>query len=143
MNPSEGFVEALALFELGQSEDALAAFLGAALHFPRAARMLVALRTLAPKSSEEARDHDTGVSMLRSLHAYLKTQSRGSRTFFSSVVRDPRVSQLLDESIAAVRRCHEDCSGDRVAFDRMKLVQSWEYARSEANKLAPMMDWTA
>jgi tetratricopeptide (TPR) repeat protein len=143
MNPSEGFVEALALFELGQSEDALAAFLGAALHYPRAARMLVALRTPAPKSSEEARDHNAGVSILRSLHAYLKTQSRSSRMFFSSVVRDPRVIQLLDEIIAAVRRWHEDRSGDRAAFDRIKLIHSREFARSEANKLRDLVVPTA
>jgi tetratricopeptide (TPR) repeat protein len=139
MNASEGFVEAFALFELGQIGDALAAFLGAALHYPRAARMLVGLRTPAPKSSEEARDHNTGVGKLRSLHAYLKTQSRRPRKFFSSVVRDPRVVQLLDESIAAVRRWHEDRSGDRSAFDRMKLIQSREFARSEANKLRDLV----
>jgi hypothetical protein len=113
----------------------LAAFLGAALHYPRAARMLVALRTPAPKSSEEARDHNAGVSILRSVHTYLKSQSRSSRTFFSGVVRNPRVSRLLDESIAAVRRWHEDRSGDRAAFDRMKLIRSREFARSEASKL--------
>jgi hypothetical protein len=139
MNASEGFVEAFALFERGQIGDALAAFLGAALHYPRAARMLVGLRTPAPKSSEEARDHNTGVGKLRSLHAYLKTQSRRPRKFFSSVARDPRVVQLLDESIAAVRRWHEDRSGDRSAFDRMKLIQSREFARSEANKLRDLV----
>jgi tetratricopeptide (TPR) repeat protein len=139
LNPPEGFVEAFALFELGQTGNALAAFLGAALHYPQAARMLVGLRTPAPKSSEEARDHNTGVSMLRSLHAYLKTHSRRSKTFFSSVVHDPRVVQLLDESIAVVRRWHEDRSGDRSAFDRMKLIQSREFARSEANKLRDLL----
>jgi tetratricopeptide (TPR) repeat protein len=139
MNPSEGFVEALALFELGRNQDALAAFIGAALHYPRAARMLVALRTPAPKSSEEARDHNAGVSLLRSVHTYLKMQSRTSRTFFRSVVRDPRVSRLLDESIAAVRGWHEDRSGDRAAFDRLKLIRSREFAHSEASKLRDLV----
>jgi hypothetical protein len=101
--------------------------------------MLVALRAPAPKSSEDVRDHNAGVSILRSLHAYLNMQSRSSRKFFSSVIRDPRVSQLLDESIAAVRRWHEDRSGDRAAFDRMKLIQSREFARSEANKLRDLV----
>jgi len=136
---SEGFVEAFALFELGQSEEALAALMGAALNYPRAARMLVALRTAAPKSSEEARDHNAGVSVLRRLHAYLKTQSRSSRAFFSSVVRDPRVIRLLDESIAAVCQWQEGRGSDRAAFDRLKLIRSREFARSEANKLRDLV----
>jgi tetratricopeptide (TPR) repeat protein len=54
LNPSEGFVEAFARLELGQAEEALAVFLAAALHCPRAARLLVGLRLPAPKSSDEA-----------------------------------------------------------------------------------------
>jgi tetratricopeptide (TPR) repeat protein len=38
MSPAEGFVEAFALFELGQTGDVLAAFLRAALHYPRSVR---------------------------------------------------------------------------------------------------------
>ena len=53
--------------------------------------------------------------------------------FFGSVVR------LLDESIATVRRWHEDRSSDRTAFDRMKLIHSPEFARSEANKLSDLL----
>ncbi len=142
MSAPEGFVEAFALFELGQTGDVLATFLAAALRYPRAARMLVGLRTPEPKSSEEARDHNTGVGMLRGLHAYLKTRSRRSRMFFSSVVRDARVVQLLDESVAIVRRWHDDRSSDRAAFDRMKLIHSREFARSEANKLVDLVALT-
>jgi hypothetical protein len=78
-------------------------------------------------------------AFLRGVHTYLKSQSRSSRTFFSGVVRDPRVSRLLDESIAAVRRWHEDRNGDRAAFDRMKLIRSREFARSEASKLRDLV----
>jgi hypothetical protein len=139
LNPSEGFVEAFARFELGQAEEALAVFMAAALHHPRAARLIAGLRLPAPKSSDEARDHNIGVSLLRSLHAYLKTQPRRSKRFFTSLVRDPRVVRLLNESIGAVRRWQEDRSGDRTAFDRMKLMQSREFARSEANKLRDLI----
>jgi tetratricopeptide (TPR) repeat protein len=139
LNPSEGFVEAFARLELGQAEEALAVFLGAALHCPRAARLLVGLRSPAPKSSDEARDHNIGVSVLRSLHAYLKTQPRRSKRFFTGLVRDPRVVRLLDESIGAVRQWREDRSGDRTSFDLMKLMQSREFARSEAHKLRDLI----
>jgi tetratricopeptide (TPR) repeat protein len=139
LNPSEGFVEAFARFELGQAEEALAVFMAAALHYPRAARLIAGLRLPVPKSSDEARDHNIGVSLLRSLHAYLKTQPRRSKRFFTSLVHDPRVVRLLNESIGAVRRWQEDRSGDRTAFDRMKLMQSREFARSEANKLRDLI----
>ena len=101
--------------------------------------LLVGLRTPEPKSSKEADDHNTGVDMLRSLHAYLKTQSRRSRKFFNSVVHDARVVQLLDESISTVSRWHEDRSSDRTVFDRMKLIHSREFARSESNKLRDLL----
>jgi hypothetical protein len=66
-------------------------------------------------------------------------QSRTSRTFFRSVVLDPRVSRLLDESIAAVRASLADRSGDRAAFDRMNLIRSREFAHSEASKLRDLV----
>jgi hypothetical protein len=45
----------------------------------------------------------------------------------------------LDESLAAGRRWHEDRSGDRAAFDHMKLIRSREFARSEASKLRDLV----
>jgi tetratricopeptide (TPR) repeat protein len=95
LDPSAGFIESFALFELGRLEDVLPAFLRAALHHPRAARMLVGeRRAAAPKSREEAQDHNAGVSLLRSLHAYLKDQSRTSKRFFRTLVRDHRMIKL-------------------------------------------------
>lgn len=142
VNPSAGFVEALARFELGQTEESLALFLGAALHYPRAARMLVGLRTPEPASADEARDHNAGVSTRRTLHAYLKRQSRGSKRFFTGLVSDPRVTRLLDESVTVVRRWQQDRSADRSVFDRMKLIQSRAFARSEAHKLRDLVPAT-
>lgn len=140
VNPSAGFVEAFARFELGQSEESLALFLGAALHYPRAARRLIGLRVPAPVSSHEANDHNVGVSACRSLHAYLDNQSRSSKKFFSRLLNDPRVIGLLDESIAVVQRWSEQrASHDRSAFDRMKLLQSREFARNEAHNLRDLV----
>jgi tetratricopeptide (TPR) repeat protein len=104
LDPSAGFVEAFALFALGRFDELLPAFLRAALHHPRAARMLVGERTAAPKCCEEAQDPNTGVSVHRSLHAYFKDQPRAAKHFFRALVRDPRVVKLLDESMAVVRR---------------------------------------
>jgi tetratricopeptide (TPR) repeat protein len=140
LDPSAGFVEAFALFELGRYEEALPAFLRAAIHFPRAARMLAGERTAAPRSYQEAKDHNTGVACRRSLHAYLAHQPPAARKFFRALVRDPRVAKLIDESIAVVRRWQEEHhQGDRSAFDRMTLMRSRPFALGEARKLYALL----
>lgn len=144
LDPSAGFTEAFALFEQGRREDVLATFLRAALHYPRSARMLVGVRTKAPGFAEEARDHDAGTSLHRALHAYLRDQSPAARRFFGALVRDPRVAKLLDESIAVVRRWHEEHrAGDRSAFDRMTLMRSREFANAEGRRLRDLVATTS
>ena len=136
LDPSSGFVEAFALFELGRLEEALPAFLHAALNFPRAARALCGRRTAAAKSNDEAEDHNTGLTLQWNLHAYLKNQPRAAKTFFQGLVLDPRVAELLDESIAVVRRRQDEHrTGVRSAFDRMQLMRSRPFAVAEASKL--------
>lgn len=85
-------------------------------------------------------DHNTGVSLLRGLHAYLRGQSRASRRFFRDVGHDARVMRLLDESAAVARRWHEQHrTGEREAFDRMQRVRSLEFAKAEAGKLRDLL----
>lgn len=46
------------------------------------------------------------------------------------------MAKLLDESIAVVRRWHEQhLTGEREAFDRRNLLQSREFANAEAGTL--------
>ena len=91
-------------------------------------------------SRDEAEDHNTGVSLLRGLHAYLHGQSRVSRRFFRDVVDDARVMRLLDESAAVVRRWHEQHrTGEREAFDRMRVIRSPEFANAEAGQLRDLL----
>jgi tetratricopeptide (TPR) repeat protein len=142
LDPSGGFVAAFAYLELGQREKALEAFLHAALNHPRAARMLAGEKTHGMRtetSRDEAEDHNLGVSLLRSLHAYLRGQSR-ARRFFRDVTRDARVVGLLDESVAVVRRWHaQHPAGEREAFDRMRVMRSPEFAQTEAWKLRDLL----
>lgn len=134
--PEANLIAAFALYELGRIDQVLSALLHGALNHPRAARMLVGERTTAPKSSEETRDHNTGVSLRHELHAYLKDQSRASKRFFRALVRDPRVVCLLDEIVAVVqRRAAQHPTGEREAFDRMTLMHSPEFAQLQARKL--------
>jgi tetratricopeptide (TPR) repeat protein len=140
LDPAAGFIEAFALFELGRFEELLPAFLHAALNCPRAARMLVGVRTLAPKGHDEGEDHNTGVSERRRLHAYLAVQPRTATKFFQSLVRDPHVVGLLDESTAIARRWRQEHhKGDRRAFDRMTLMRSRQFAAVEAQKLRHLL----
>ena len=138
-NPAEGFTEAFARFELGETEEALALFLTAALRYPRAAQILLKLRSSAPKSADEARDHNAGVSLSRSLHAYLARRSRESRVFFNGLMKDPRVTRLLDESASTARAWSQDRDADRAIFDRMTLLRSSAFARGEARKLRDLL----
>lgn len=139
------FLFAFALFEIGEHEDALESFLHGALTYARAARMLAGEkvgRTPAVASSEEADDHNTGVSLARALHAFLARQSRPSRRFFRAIVRDARVAKLLDESVAVVRRWHaQHPTGEREAFDRMQRLRSRQFAQIEAGRLRDLL-WT-
>ena len=141
--PSAGFIAAFAHFELANREDAVEKLLHASLNHPRAARMLTQEKTgrgLAPKSREETEDHNTGVSLVRGLHAYLRSQSQTSRRFFREIIRDARVAGLLDESAEVVSRWHEQHrTGEREAFDRMQLMRSPEFARAETGKLRDLV----
>lgn len=136
LSPEANLIAAVALYELGLIDQVLRAFLHGALNHPRAARMLLGERTPAPMSSDEARDHNTGVSLRRALHAYLDSQSRASKRFFRAFVCDPRVVELLDEIVAVVqRRTAQHPTGEREAFDRMTLMHSLEFAQLQARKL--------
>jgi len=97
-----------------------------------------AKRPPSPESYSEIEDHNTGVSLLRSLHAYLRRRSPASRRFFSNLMRDQRVIDLLDESAAAVARHYErqqDTVAAHEAFVRMQQMHSPAFAQSEARKL--------
>jgi tetratricopeptide (TPR) repeat protein len=105
-----------------------------------AARTLCGRRTAAAKSNDEAEDHNTALTLQWNLHAYLKNQPRAAKTFFQGLVIDPRVAELLDESIAVVRRRQDEHrTGVRSAFDRMQLMRSRPFAVAEASKLRDLL----
>jgi tetratricopeptide (TPR) repeat protein len=140
---SEGFTAAFALFELGQNRGAAAMFLYAALNHPRAAKMLLGMRTGDPKDHEQARDHNLGVDELRSLHCYLAQQSRRAKKFFRDLARHPRTEALLTEVVEVVaRRNAQHPTGEREAFDRMQLMHTPEFARTEARAIIEEMKGT-
>lgn len=144
LDPAAGFIAAFAHFERGNREDALRDFLHAALNFPGTARVLLDGTKLSGGSSrslDETRDHHSAVSLRRGLHAYLKSQSPTSKRFFRELLRDVRISRLLDESAEVARRREEQHpKGGRGAFDRMHLLRSRRFADAEAAKLHDLVE---
>ncbi len=136
IDPDCGFLAALAHFETGRRREALAAFVHAALHSPRAARMLVATPTRrAPGSRQEVLDHNAGVETRRDLHAYLRDRRRPALRFFADVMERKSVVSLLAEMEQVVERRGTE-RGTREAFDRMTLMHGIEFARERAQALA-------
>ena len=136
----EDLKAALAAFELERRDEATWRCLHGALNAPRAARMLLGLRTssFSSGSSTEVRDHNAGVFLLNNLSGFLEQQSTASKRFFRKLLRDPRVVALLEEREAAIRRWegpHEPHAPWRAAFDRMQLMATPEFAREQAGRL--------
>jgi tetratricopeptide (TPR) repeat protein len=122
-------VSALALFETGRRRAAVAAFLHGALNGPRAARLLLGLKGRAPRSADEARDHESGMDLRKDLAAYLRDRRRASLRFFKGLLARPDVVGLLEEIEAVVGRWHEQHrTGAREAFDRMRLMRDRAFA---------------
>jgi hypothetical protein len=139
IDPSWGFLIAVAEYERGRLDRVLPAFLRAALHAPRAARMLAdkAMTLGTPVSYDDASDHNTGVSLSRALRVYRAKQSRRARQFFRTLVRDPRVARLLDDVIALREVRSKERS--REAFDRLHEMQSLRFALAQARELADLV----
>jgi tetratricopeptide (TPR) repeat protein len=130
-------VAALAHFETGRRRVALAAFLHGAINGPRAARLLLGLKARVPRSAHEARDHEAGIDLRKDLAGYLRERRRASLRFFSGVVARPEVAGVLGEIEAVVGRWHEQHrTGDREAFDRMRLMQDRAFAEQRAREVA-------
>jgi len=141
LDASESLVAGFALFELHRYHDAISSFLHGALNYPRAARILAGLKTPGPTSYDEARDHNTGVYLSRDLHAYLHGSRRRARTFLKRLLKDTHAAALLDEIQDVKKRWHEQHrTEEREAFDRMRLMESPQFARQEAKKRVDLIE---
>jgi tetratricopeptide (TPR) repeat protein len=139
LDASESFVSAFARAELEQWREALESFLHAALNHPGTARMLFGTRKMKPRTSDDVRDHNIGVSLLRSHSGYLgERRSPRSRSFFRSLVRDPRVAKLINEIETVRKRWFEERPADRALYDRMHEMQTLDFARQQARELSDL-----
>jgi len=137
VSPRHSLAAALALFEVGRRREALEKFIHGALNGPRAARMLLGIRDAAPRTRDEAEDHNVGVTLCHEVHGYLRDRRRASLRFFKGIATRPSVTSLLKEAEDVVQRWHEQHrSGGREAFDRMNEMRSIDFARNQSRALA-------
>jgi hypothetical protein len=79
ISPSESCLAALALFELGRLEDAVAFFIHGALNRPRSAKVLAGRRVSSPQSREEWLDQHEGESLRENLGGFFARQTARSK----------------------------------------------------------------
>jgi tetratricopeptide (TPR) repeat protein len=131
VNASESLVAALAQFEAGRRDEAVASFLHGALNNPRAANMMLGFRSNRPENLLEGRDHNTGVHLVRALRPFLAQRRRASLRFFRQLLEDPRVVSLVDEAQTVTRRWSAaGPKADRADFLRMTEMRTLEFAES-------------
>ncbi|MBL4846149.1 MAG: hypothetical protein JKY65_11530 [Planctomycetes bacterium] len=139
--PEENMTAALAAFELGKKDEATWRFLHGALNKPRAARMLLGLRTraLSSRGHEEVTDHNAGVSFRHDLGGFLAEQRAASKRFFRKILNSPAVVELLEEKAAVHERWSSRPKPEaewRAAFDRKRLMETPEFSRDQAGLLS-------
>lgn len=137
------FHAAFAQYESGRPRAALASFLHGALHAPRAARMLAGLKTKRPVAAEEARDHNIGVDVLRSLGRYLAGAGKSTRRFLALALAEPSFAALLKEK-AELERRHDEEVRKRIpppseAFRLLSKRRTLAFARECAPAIADAM----
>ncbi len=138
VDASESLVSALAQYEVGLRDEALVSFLHGALNSPRAAKMMLGLRTTRPNHQLEGRDHNAGVHLVRALRPFLAQRHRASLRCFRNLLEDPRVSSLLEERQTVARRWSSaGPKADRADFLRMTELQTLEFAQEQARHLGP------
>jgi tetratricopeptide (TPR) repeat protein len=138
ISPSESIIASFAAFALGKHQEARTLFLHAALNCPRAVGMLMGARFSRPKDNQEVDDHNTGVSLLRTLADYLQKRPPGARRFYSQLWKDKLVTSYRKELEEVERRWREDRNGqDRTAYDRMMRLRSWDFARTTTGPVDP------
>ncbi len=137
LDASQSLVTAFALFELGQTEDAMSSFLHGALNYPLAAKILAGIRTPSPKNHEQARDHNAGVGISRDLEGYFRQRGRRAKRYFKEFLNRSYVNALLSEIDDVKRKWHDQRrTGDREAFHRMTQMQKPQFARHELEQLS-------
>lgn len=138
--PSHSFVAAFAAYEAGQPMDSLEHFLHGALNLPRTARMLLDLESKPTECPDEVRDHNTGVSLARSIEPYLSSAADKARHLLRAFFESKQVSAMVSEVESLVeRRKTPRSKGYRLASERLREMRTPEYAKAQVREIAPRL----
>ncbi len=93
----DSFVGSFALFELGNQQKALSAFLQDAIASPHIARILLQMPKPKPTNFIAVDDHNSGVYLKDQLAGYFKIQSLPTRKFFKDLSRNTIFIDILNK----------------------------------------------
>lgn len=125
--PENHFAVALATWELRETARANEHFVLAALRLPGAAALLVGGRL--PKGMDvAARDHNTGVGLLRDIEAYRRSH-RKTLQHFKQLLAQPVVQAAVLEADRARQQWRADRTGDPTAYERLQRLETLDHAR--------------
>lgn len=140
IHPSESLVVAFAEYELRHIEQAVTELLFATMNRPFAVRVVLGLKGRGPSGAIEAEDHNAGVDLIRGLPTYLPKRGRAARKFLQGVLESEACRAMRDERDKTSRRWMDNRSPDsREAFDRLREMQSIEFARRNAARIVEML----
>jgi hypothetical protein len=89
-----------------------------------------------PKSNIEIRDHNTGVNLSHTLFDFKSKQSRKSKKFFQTLLKQPRIISLIQESEDLADKWKtKNPTPKKCVFNRLQCIRSFEFAQQEAAKL--------
>jgi tetratricopeptide (TPR) repeat protein len=127
------FVAALASFEMGKSEEAVADFLHGACNHPAAAHLVAGRRAKKPTTHEEARDWDVGTTLLKNAGTYFAKRGTRARRFLGSLITSPPIASLLGDIEETRRQRDQERQGStRVAWNLLRRMESVKFAQDRA-----------
>ncbi len=127
------FVAALASFEMGKPEEAVADFLHGACNHASAALLIAGRRPNKPTTRDEERDLDVGTALLKNTAAYLSRRGSRVRRFFGSLIANPGIAKLLNDIEATRRQRDRERQGStKVAWDLLRRMESVKFAQERA-----------
>jgi hypothetical protein len=105
--------------------------------------MLAGEGTKSVAGSEDARDHNTGVDLLRSFGRFLEGPGRDTRRFFARALAEPSFAALLEEQ-AELERRNDDERAKRIpppsdTFQLLSERRGLAFAHERAPAIADTM----
>jgi tetratricopeptide (TPR) repeat protein len=141
INPEANFIGGLAAAELKKQERAVELLLSAALHKPRAARMLAGVHAGDPTDDHSAEDHNAGVRLLQNIHECFASHRSIGKRFYLKFMEQPLTLLLLNEMDTVEARWHKLHQGGRHEdFDRIHEMRSGHFIKAHAEQLAASPD---